>query len=184
MVASEKDASEIVHYIIIGTDHRLQKTDSQYTGLQDILRFILIAHPSVVLIAEEVETSNPVRTFGLELIGDDKWLSIDMNARERKESRLDAIPCEQGPGDDNDSRVYRYHTGREAVRETFWLNKIARWCEDRTISTGTVVITCGHIHMRAGFLADRVLQRGHTIRTCEYLPFDIVAELGKFEMSR
>lgn len=181
MVASEK---ELVHYIIIGTDHKYQKTDSRATGLRDLLQCILIAHPDVALIAEEVETSLRVSTFGLKLIGNDKWLSIDMNAKEREEVRLDAIPCEQGPGDDNFSHVNRYHTGREAVRETFWLNKIARWCEDRAISTGTVVITCGHSHMRAGFLADKVLQRGHTVRTCEYMPVDIDAERGEFKISR
>jgi hypothetical protein len=171
-----------VHYIIIGTDHRCQKTDSQYTGLRDLLQCILIAHPNVALIAEEVETRVQVSTFGLKLIGNDKWLSIDMDAKTREEVRLDAIPCETGPGDDNDSRVNRYHTQREAVRETFWLDKIARWCEDRAVSTGTVVITCGHIHMRAGFLADRVHQRGHTARMCEYLPFNIDAELGEFKI--
>ncbi len=171
-------------YIIVGTDHRFQKSVSQDTGLRDLLQSILVAHSDVVLIAEEVETSVQVSTFGLKLIGNDKWLSIDMNGKEREEVRLDAIPCETGPGDDNDSRVNRYHTKREAVRETFWLDKIARWCEDRAISTGTVVITCGHIHMRAGFLADKIRQRGNRVRTCEYLPCDIDTELGKFEISQ
>lgn len=171
-----------MHYIIIGTDHRFQKTNSQVTGLRDLLQAILIAHPDVALIAEEVETSVRVRTYGLELIGEDRWLSIDMDAKKREEVRLDAIPCETGPGNDNDSRVNRYHTKRESVRETFWLDKIARWCEDGAVSTGTVVITCGHSHMRAGFLADKVHQRGHTVRMCEYMPFDIDAELGEFKI--
>lgn len=171
-----------MHYIIIGTDHDYQKTDSPYAGLRDLLLSILIAHPDVALIAEEVKTSIQVSTFGLKLIGSDKWLSIDMNAKEREESRLDAIPCETGPGDDNLSRVNRYHTKREAVRETFWLNKITRWCEERAVSTGTVVITCGHNHMRAGFLADKVRQRGHTVGMCEYMPFDIDAERGDFKV--
>lgn len=70
-------------FIIVGTDHRLQTSNSPDTGLKDLLRSIVETHP-VVLIAEEVRTSENVHTFGCELIGEDKWLSIDMDARERK----------------------------------------------------------------------------------------------------
>lgn len=138
-----------------------------------------------MLIAEEVKTSEDVHTFGRELIGDSKWLSIDMEIPKRETVGLDDIPCEEGPGYDHITHrdiplINRYHTMREAIRETFWLDKIARWCEDRELSAGTVVVTCGHNHMRAGFLFGKVLQRGHTVETREYLSFDIEARYGVF----
>jgi hypothetical protein len=173
-----------VNYIIIGTDHTLQKSDSPNTGLRDLLRSIVDTYP-VVLIAEEVKTSEDVHTFGRELIGESRWLSIDMKIQEREDEGLYDIPCEEGPGYDHITHrdiplVNRYHTKREAIRETSWLAKIARWCEDRELSAGTVVVTCGHNHMRAGFLSGKVLQRGHTVETREYLSFDIEARYGVF----
>lgn len=172
-------------YIIVGTDHSLQKADSTDTGLRDLLQCIIDGH-DVVLIAEEVPTSEGkiFRTFGQDLIGDDKWLSIDMDAKERTDEGLGDIPREGGPGYDpvshSDIQVNRYHKKAEAIRENFWLNKIARWCGDRSLSDGTIVLTCGHNHMRAGFLSGKVLQRGHTVTTREYVPFDIEAEFGVF----
>jgi hypothetical protein len=168
-----------VDYIIVGTDHPLQESDSPDTRLKDLLQSFMETH-SVVLIAEEVKTSEDVHTFGRELIGDDKWLSIDMDKEKRKDTGFYDIPCEEGPGADNFSRVNRYHTEREAIREDFWLDKIARWCEDRKLSTGTVVVTCGHNHMRAGCLADKLRQRGHRVSTRECMNYDIDGTLGDF----
>jgi hypothetical protein len=65
-----------LNYITVGTDHKLQKSDSRDTGLKDLLSTIL-RNNDVALIAEEVKTSKPVSTFGRELIGEDRWLSID-----------------------------------------------------------------------------------------------------------
>jgi hypothetical protein len=47
--------------------------------------------------------------------------------------------------------ISRYHKKSEGVRETFWLGKIDGWCKGAQVSTGTVVITCGHDHLE--FLA-------------------------------
>jgi hypothetical protein len=164
-----------VHYIIVGTDHPLQESNAEDTRLRSLLRSIV--DYSVVLIAEEVPTSRDVHTFGCELIGESKWLSIDMTIPERKDAGLDDIPCEEGPGYDpvthRDIRVNRYHTKRESVREQFWLDKIARWCEDRQLSAGTVVVTCGYNHMHAEFLSDKLRQRGHTVSTHECMNYDI-----------
>ena len=167
-------------YIIIGTDHPLQKSDSPDTRLKDLLQSLIETHP-VVLIAEEVKTTeNDLHVFGRELIGDDKWLSIDMDKEKRKDAGFYDIPCEEGPGDDNVSLVNRYHTKREAIREDFWLDKIANWCEERHLSTGTVVVTCGHNHMRAGFLSDKLRQRGHKVSTRECINFDVDTKFGMF----
>jgi hypothetical protein len=168
-----------VDYIIIGTDHPLQKSDSSDSRLKDLLRSLIETHP-VVLIAEEVKTSEEVPTFGLELVGKDRWLSIDMCKQKRKDAGYYDIPCEEGPGDDNFSRVNRYHTKREAIREDSWLHKIDLWCEERKLSAGTVVVTCGHNHMRAGFLVNKLRQRGHQVSTCECMNYDIDATLGVF----
>src|SRR5271157_2628108 len=78
---------DIMNYVTVGSDHKLQKSDSKDTGLKDLLSQVL-QNNDVVLIAEEVETSKPVTTFGLELIGKDKWLSIDMDDDERKKAGI------------------------------------------------------------------------------------------------
>jgi hypothetical protein len=171
-------AGPTVDYIIVGTDHPLQGSDSQDTRLKDLLQSLTETHP-VVLIAEEVKTSKDVPTFGRKLIGEDKWLSIDMCKEKRKEEGFYDIPCEEGPGSDNVSLVNRYHTKREAIREDFWIRELTRWCEDRQIVAGTVVVTCGHNHMRAGFLADKLRQLGHKVSTRECMNYD-VDTLGSF----
>ena len=173
-------------YIIVGTDHPLQDSASSDTGLRDLLRSIVDTHP-VVLIAEEVATSVYVLTFGCELVGENRWLSIDMDDKERKRAGLDDIPLEEGPGYDPITHrdiplVNRYHTKRETIRETFWLNKIARWCEDRRLSTGTVVITCGHNHL--DFLAEKAERRGHTVTKREYMSYDKEAVHGIFTICK
>jgi hypothetical protein len=84
--------STIVDYIIIGTDHPLQKSDSPDTRLKDLLRSLIETHP-VVLIAKEVKTSEYTQTFGRELIGKDKWLSIDMDKEKFGGRRLSEHSC-------------------------------------------------------------------------------------------
>jgi hypothetical protein len=174
MVTSEKVASKSVHYIIVGTNHILQKSDSQDPGLRDLLRSILIAHPDVALIAEEVDTRVKVRTFGLELIGEDKWLSVDMTTPEKKEAGiyhiLNSSEPVYDPVTDSDVAANAYHTKSDGKKETFWLNKIERWCEDHQVSDGTIVITCGHNHLK--FLTEKVEIRGHSVTKQEYLPYD------------
>jgi hypothetical protein len=171
-----------VHYIIIGTDHDYQKTASQDTGLRDLLQSILVAHSDVVLIAEEVETSIQVSTFGLKLIGNDKWLSIDMTTLEQKQEGiyhiLNSSEPVYDPVTDSDVRANAYHKKSHGKKETFWLNKIERWCNDHQVSDGTIVITCGHNHL--DFLAAKIEMRGHSVTKREYLPYDKEAKHGKW----
>jgi hypothetical protein len=180
ILSDRKSTRTIVDYVIVGTDHPLQKSDSPDTRLKNLLQSLIETH-HVVLIAEEVKTSeDDIPVFGRELIGEDKWLSIDMDKKQRKDAGFYDTPCEEGPGDDNVSLVNRYHKKREAIREDFWLHKIAHWCEERQLSTGTVVVTCGHNHMRAGFLSDKLRQRGHNVSTRECMNYDVDAKLGVF----
>jgi hypothetical protein len=74
-------------YVTVGTDHELQESESTDKGLRDLLRSIL-QNNDVVLMAEEVETSKPAKTFGRGLVGEDKWLSIDMDEQERKDAGI------------------------------------------------------------------------------------------------
>ena len=74
-------------YVVVGTDHKLQKSDSADKGVQTLLRSIL-ANKNIVLIAEEADASKDVMTFGRQLIGESKWLSIDMTEQERKDAGI------------------------------------------------------------------------------------------------
>ena len=169
-------------YIVIGTDHNLQKADSEDAGVRDLLQSIIASHP-VVLIAEEVKTSKEVLTSGYELVGKDKWLSIDMTRGEQKDEgiydiRNSAVGSARHPVTGDDVRCSPYHKQSEAVRENWWLDKIALWCKEKKVSAGTVVITCGHNHL--DFLAEKIEKRGHTVTKREYLPYDKEAVHGLF----
>jgi hypothetical protein len=171
-----------VDYIVIGTDHDLQKSSSRDVRVKDLLEGIIASYP-VVLIAEEVKTTEDVLTFGHELIGEDKWLSIDMNMEERKDAGIydilrSACGPVQHPVTGEDVAYNPYHCKSEGVRENFWLDKIDRWCKAHALRVGTVVITCGHNHL--DFLAKKVEERGYPVSKQEYLPYDKEAVHGLF----
>jgi hypothetical protein len=183
-----------VNYITVGTDHKLQKSESTDKGLRDLLSRIR-QHNDVVLIAEEVETSKPVQTFGRELIGDDRWLSIDMNDEERKAAGIDSTLLHSGapirhPATGDDVRQNDYHQVSEAKRENHWLDKIEQWCKkkgisDQTVIGGmaipthkTIVIVCGRNHLP--FLGAKISARGHSVIQLEYMPYNREDEHGLF----
>jgi hypothetical protein len=172
-----------LNFVVIGTDHHLQEVDNGDNGLMTLLQSKL-SESEVVLIAEETRTSKDVETFGKQLIGNEKWLSIDMNAEERAAAHLGDLPCQQGPGYDpvthTDIVVNRYHKAIETIRENFWLDKIFNLCDARNISDGTVIITCGHNHLP--FLAEKIESRGHTVSQDEYMPYDKVERHSKFKI--
>jgi hypothetical protein len=181
-MTSGRGARVNLDYTVIGTDHDLQKAESHDTGVRDLLSSIIAAQ-SVVLIAEEVKTSEEIQTFGRHLIGEDKWLSIDMPIEERKKEHIYEILRSTGgpvkhPVTGNDVRENAYHKKSEGVRENFWLNKIESWCKNKNISDGTVVITCGHNHLKP--LAEKIKSRGHSVTELEYLPYDKETVHGLF----
>jgi hypothetical protein len=176
-------------YIIVGTDHKLQKYNSQDTGLRDLLSGIL-QNIDVVLIAEEVETSKPVNTFGRELVGEEKWLSVDMNADERRHAGIHGALLHGGgpvrdPRTGLDVAANEYHQISEGKRENHWLDKIERWCKTKGLMDQTVVPThqnivlvCGHNHLP--FLGAKISARGHSVIQLEYLPYDKEHAQGLF----
>lgn len=174
-------------YITIGTDHKLQKSDSKVTGLKDLLSQIL-QNNDVVLIAEEVETSKPVNTFGRELVGEDRWLSIDMDEEEReKEGIYDTLLHGGAPVRDprtgNDVPGNEYHQVSEGKRENHWVNKIEQWCKEKGVMDETivpvhktVVLVCGHNHLP--FVGAKISARGHSVVQLEHLPYNKEKEQG------
>lgn len=171
-------------YIVIGTDHSLQKSDCKDTGLRALLQAILRNCP-VRLIAEEVKTSEDVQTFGRQLIGDSNWLSVDMGDQQRKDEGIyDALRSDVGPVRDpatgNDVRANLYRLSAEIKRENFWLDRIEKYCEENGISEGTIVLTCGHNH--AQFVGEKLAHRGHRATVKEYFPYDKEQRSGVFQI--
>lgn len=165
----------------MGTDHTLQESDAPDSGLRDLLVSIQIAH-RVVLVAEETKTSADVLTFGRKLVGNERWLSIDMTVQLKKDAGIFEIynssRPEQDPVTGFDIRVNPYHRKSEAIRENYWLDGISRWCEERHISEGTIVLVCGDNHVE--FIVEKLSARGHTVAVERYLPFDKTARFGPF----
>jgi hypothetical protein len=186
---------DIMNYVTVGSDHKLQKSDSKDTGLKDLLSQVL-QNSDVVLIAEEVETSKPVTTFGLELIGKDKWLSIDMDDDERKNAGIYNTLLHSGgpvrdPRTGGDVQQNDYHQVSEAKRENHWLDKIEQWSKEKSVSEETVIaegivvhtpktiiLVCGHNHLP--FVAAKISQRGHSVVQLEYLPYNKEQAQGLF----
>jgi hypothetical protein len=176
-------------YITVGTDHKLQKSDSTDTGLRDLLNAIL-RNNEVVLIAEEVETSKPVNTFGRELVGEDRWLSIDMNDQERKDAGIYDTTLHGGapvrdPRTGSDVQANEYHQVSEGKRENHWLDKIEQWCREKGLMDETVVprneaivLVCGHNHLP--LVGAKISTRGHSVVQLEYLPYNKEREQGLF----
>ena len=178
-----------LEYITVGTDHKLQKSDSKDTGLKDLLNQIL-HNNDVALIAEEVETSKPVSTFGRELVGEEKWVSIDMDADERKTSGIHDTLLHGGapvrdPRTGLDVSANEYHHVSEGKRENHWLDKIEKWCKAKGLMDETVVPThkaivlvCGHNHLP--FVAAKISARGYSVVQLEYLPYNKELAQGLF----
>jgi hypothetical protein len=174
--------TDLVDYVIVGTDHKLQKSDSKDMGLKQLLSAIL-QNNDVVLIAEEVETSKSVNTFGRELVGEDKWLPIDMNDKERKDAGIYNRLLHGGapvrdPRTGNDVQANEYHQVSEGKRENHWLKKIKKWCRAKGISEGTVVLVCGSNHLP--FVGSKISKRGHSVVQLEYLTYNKEQEHGLF----
>jgi hypothetical protein len=173
-----------MEYIIIGTDHGRQRSDFYDTGLRDKLQEY-IRTKNVVLIAEEVQTSEHVQTFGQDLVGDDKWLSIDMDDNERKKAGIydelfnrNAVYYDPETGEF--SRINRYYKRADGIRETFWIDRIEAWCKERHVTGGTVIITCGHNHRT--YLAEKLTFRNpmNNVVIDEYVSDNMEASQGPF----
>jgi hypothetical protein len=174
-----------MEYIIIGTDHGKQRSDLPDTGLKDKLQAYL-STKNVVLIAEEIQTSGHVATFGRELIGEDKWLSIDMDDNERKKAGIydtlfNRSVVDYNPETGDFSRVNRYYIQADGIREHFWLDKIEAWCAQRHVTSGVIIITCGMNH--PPYLAKKIRSRNpaHTVVIDKYLPYDMETKQGPFQ---
>jgi hypothetical protein len=151
-----------MHYHIIGTDHKYQTRRGGTRGLFDLMEEYKKSHP-VVLIAEEVDAdAMRVDAFGKELIGPDRWLSIDMTEQERRDAGIYDVL--------KDCEDHVYHKAAQGKRENHWLDKIQTWCAANGESEGTVIITCGLNHVP--YLRDKAIDRKHTVTTDIFLPPD------------
>ncbi len=164
-----------MQYVIIGTDHDLQKADNPDKHLKTVLQGYITAYP-IVLVAEEVDANHDVRTFGRELVGDSKWLSIDMDDQKRKDhgiyQELLHPPNNELDDDGIPYRVNAYLRRAEGIRENYWLDEISRCCDTRKVSDGVIIVTCGMNHLRS--LAEKITARGHTVvkEDC-YIPYEL-----------
>jgi len=172
-----------MHYAIIATDHDLQKTDSTDRGLEERLAAI-IGIGGVVLIAEEVDANKHIDTFGRDLsrklIGENRWLSIDMTDGQRKDAGIYDDLVQRNVPDFSQGLppllVCRYFRRADGIRENFWLDRIEEKCTELGITEGTVVITCGYMHRH--YLCEKAKGRGHVVTLEEYLPPDFKGRCG------
>jgi hypothetical protein len=166
-----------MHYYIIGTDHDLQIAANPDVGLKLLLEFVIDSN-DVVLIAEEVIDKNVI-TFGRQIVGEAKWLPIDMNEAQRKQAGIFGKlehPRDKALGPNGYYPINPYLSRSEGVREDFWIKRIEERCAES--SYGTVIVTCGHNHLP--FLAGRVIEKHHSVTLDEYLSYDKAERNGPF----
>jgi hypothetical protein len=169
---------------IIGTDHDLQKVDSPDKGLREKIAAI-VSKGGVALIAEEVDANTNVETFGRELsrnlIGENRWLSVDMTEAQRKDAGIHDDLIGRNVPDFSQGLpprfVCRYFRRADGIRESFWLDRIEERCKKLEITEGAVVITCGSIHKH--YLCEKAKERGHIVQVDEYLPGDFRDRCGE-----
>jgi hypothetical protein len=174
-----------MHCFVIGTDHELQTADSTDRGLCEKITAIALSC-DVVLVAEELDPNGNVDTFGRQLsrkmIGENRWLSIDMADGLRKDAGIyvDLQPSSRYAPGLWDGRFFpacRYFRRADGIRENFWLDRIEEKCDELRIIEGTIVITCGHIHRH--YLCEKAMGRGHSVTVREYLPYDFAERYGE-----
>jgi len=174
-----------MHYAIVGTDHELQRADSADKGLEKKIA-AMITGGGVAFVAEEVDTNKDVGTFGRELsrkmIGENRWLSIDMTDGRRKDAGIyDVLEpnSRYAPGFRNGKffPACRYFRRADGIRENFWLDRIDERCKELGMTEGTVVVTCGYMHRH--YLCEKAGERGHTVTLDEYLPYDLKDRHGE-----
>ena len=172
----------MLNFIVIGTDHDLQKAAHIDTGLRDLLTTIK-AENDVVLVAEEVLIGED-NTFGRELFGASIWLSVDMTDEQREDAGIfdtlrKGVPPDLGQdGSYHPANGYQLHA--QGVREHFWLDRVFENCRNRAVREGTVVVTCGANH--AHFLSAKIAARGHFVAVRYYIPYDLEKKRGVFRV--
>ena len=172
-----------MHYAIVGTDHELQRSDSADKGLEKKIAAI-ITGGGVAFVAEEVDANKDVDTFGRELsrkmIGENRWLSIDMTDGQRKDAGIyDDLVERRVPDFRKVPPVFvgRYFRRADGIRENFWIDRIEERCTELAITEGTVVITCGYIHRH--YLCEKAKGRGQIVTLDEYFPYDFKDRCGE-----
>jgi hypothetical protein len=177
----------MLRYYIVGTKHPLQEKtpfrNNPDTSLREKLAEIICNRP-VVLIAEEVDPEADI--YGRELAASQNpqipWLSIDMPEVQQINAGIaDDLNEAARRNEEAHSRGEKivYHPQRASdVREACWLEKIRIACEIYKITEGTVLITCGRVHLES--LADKAMKLGIQTDTLEW-PSGLLKEIGKIE---
>ncbi len=152
---------------VLGTAHECQSNCKipRFQGLQNRLASIRDKY-DISKIAEEVDADQDVWTYARNLVGDDRWISIDMKNAERERAE---IPRSRMPNDRYGNPCQIRITAVEDARESFWLNRI----EACSASDDTVLLICGADHVR--YLVPKILRRGHKVPAEFYFP-DILAD--------
>jgi hypothetical protein len=90
-----------------------------------------------------------------------------------------------------DIQANDYHQISEGKRENHWLDKIEKWCKEKSVSDETVIsggivvptpktiiLVCGHNHLP--FVGSKISVRGHSVVQLEYLPYNKEDAQGLF----
>ena len=146
-----------MNFVVIGTDHRMQHSES---GLEGLLRAWLAKNYIKPLkdVAEEYnEKLGESIAQRLAREKDLHWYNIDMTTDEKRnagilEEQQNRPPSEKG---------IAFRVPSDEVRENAWTNKLT------SSGAGTTLVICGYVHFTS--LVAKLREKGHVVDQRVYL---------------
>lgn len=148
-----------MNFVVIGTDHRMQNSESGFEGLLRAWLDKTFIEP-LVAIAEEYHEKIGVSSLAQRLAKDHQlqWFNVDMTTEEKHKAGILEEQLSR-PGMFQEAISYRLPS--DDIRENAWVAKLTK------ASSGTVLVICGYLHFEA--LVQKLLARGHNVDKRVYL---------------
>jgi hypothetical protein len=148
-----------MHFVVIGTDHRLQLNDPGLEGLLERWCDQRFLEP-LSAIAEEFHSNIGTESVGMRLAKKRsiRWFQIDMTTDERLAAGI-AEAQHSRPSMFQDGVCCRIPS--DLIREEFWVRKLTDG------ALGTTLVICGYLHYAA--LVERLRVLGHPVDSRVYL---------------
>jgi uncharacterized protein YbaP (TraB family) len=155
-----------MNFVVIGTDHRMQHSDS---GLEGLMRAWLTKNYIESLKGVAEEYSEKIGASIAQRLAHERnlhWYNIDMTMDEKRNAGIleeqENRPSEKG---------IAFRVPSDEVREDAWTNKLM------SSSSGTTLVICGYLHFNS--LVAKLRKKGHAVDQRVYL--ETVPEIKQIE---
>lgn len=158
-----------MNFVVIGTDHRMQHSESGFEGLLRAWLNHNFVEP-LTAIAEEYHERIGTSSVAQRLAKEHhlRWFNLDMTTEEKHQAGI--LQEQQGrPGMFQEAVSYRVPS--DDIREDAWVAKLI------AASSGTTLVICGYLHFEA--LVQKLHARGDNVDKRVYLETVPVIKLSE-----